>query len=67
MKAKLVFSDGAIKLGQGVREIFEITAALEADFDFQTAAGQTGKMVLIGRDLAKYNFEGSLLKAIQRI
>jgi hypothetical protein len=60
LKAKVPFSNGDIKIVQGVREIFEILDAPKSDQDGLTNVSKpTGKIVLIGRDLVGVPFEAS--------
>ncbi|KAK1831371.1 COBW domain-protein 1 [Podospora conica] len=68
LKGRLVLEDNGEKMVQGVRELFEI-------FDSPDSAGSSvvspeerqrlGKMVLIGRHLQDFDFERSLLEAIE--
>ncbi|KAI1421655.1 vitamin b12 biosynthesis, cobw-like protein [Xylaria sp. FL1777] len=64
LKARLVFKDGAVKIVQGVREIFEIVDGPESSADIDTIS-QRGKIVLIGRNLHKIDLEQSFLNGIQ--
>ncbi|KAJ4390552.1 hypothetical protein N0V93_004148 [Gnomoniopsis smithogilvyi] len=62
LKGRLALEDGAKKIIQGVRELFEI-------FDAPTSnegngASQAGKIVLIGRHVTDFDFETSLLASI---
>lgn len=57
-KGRIVFSDGTMKMVQGVREIFEI---LDSD---EQAGDATGKIILIGRHLQGVDFEKSLLSVL---
>ncbi|KAI0403916.1 vitamin b12 biosynthesis, cobw-like protein [Xylaria palmicola] len=58
LKARLVFGDGSIKIVQGVREIFEIVDGAKSTSGASTTA-QTGKIVLIGRNIHNVGFEKS--------
>lgn len=58
-KGRVVFSDGSMKMIQGVREIFEILNSEEKAGDAQ------GKIILIGRHLQGVDFEKSLLGVIE--
>ncbi|KAG0649090.1 Cobalamin synthase W domain-containing 1 [Hyphodiscus hymeniophilus] len=61
LKAKLNFSNGDIKIVQGVREIFEILDAPNANDSTPGSTKSPGKIVLIGRNLQGVPFEDSLL------
>lgn len=63
LKAKLPFSNGDIKIVQGVREIFEILDAPTADQDGSIAHSK-GKIVLIGRKLIGLPFEESFRNTV---
>ncbi|KAI1300877.1 cobW-domain-containing protein [Xylaria venustula] len=60
LKARLVFKDGTIKMVQGVREIFEIIDGQKSETTLQS-----GKIVLIGRNIHNVNLEQSFLDTIQ--
>ncbi|KAI1342332.1 cobW-domain-containing protein [Xylariaceae sp. FL0016] len=60
LKAKLVFSDGTVKLVQGVRDVFEI---LDGE---KTSSIAGGKIVMIGRGIHGVAFEQSFLGAIKQ-
>jgi hypothetical protein len=63
LKARLPFSNGEVKLVQGVRDVFEILDSPESST--LGAASQTvGKIVLIGRRLIDKPFEASFLNAV---
>ena len=65
LKGRLVLQSGAVKMIQGVREVFEIF-----DNPSQTSANgafNEGKMVLIGRHLGDYDFRGDLQKVLGSI
>ncbi|KAL1879363.1 hypothetical protein VTK73DRAFT_7094 [Phialemonium thermophilum] len=62
LKGRLVLKDGGEKMIQGVREIFEIMDNPESQSDGRHV---TGKVVLIGRHLADFDFQGSLLMTIR--
>lgn len=62
LKGRLVLSDGGEKMIQGVRELFDIMDSPSSDASRATS----GKIVLIGRHLGDYDFEKSLLAAIDR-
>lgn len=65
LKAKLPFSNGDIKIVQGVREIFEILDAPKSDQDgIINTSKPAGKIVLIGRDLVGVPFEASFKSII---
>ncbi|KAK5634566.1 hypothetical protein RRF57_010279 [Xylaria bambusicola] len=64
LKSRLVFEDRTTKIVQGVREIFEIIDGPNSSTDVD-AAPQTGKMVLIGRNIHKVDVEHSFLDRIQ--
>lgn len=63
LKARLIFEDGAVKLVQGVREIFEIIDGQKSTSDAD-ATSQTGKIVLIGRNIHNADLEKSFLDGI---
>lgn len=63
LKGRLVVRNGGTKIIQGVRELFEIfDAPLSVDHG---GAIETGKVVLIGRHVTDFDFQKSLLAAIQ--
>ncbi len=62
LKAKLSFSNGDVKLVQGVREVFEI---LDAPRSSDGSSGSQGKIVLIGRHLLDVPFEESFRNMIE--
>ncbi|KAJ3565121.1 hypothetical protein NPX13_g7612 [Xylaria arbuscula] len=64
LKARLCFEDGTVKIVQGVREIFEIIDGQKPDADVDTAA-QTGKIVLIGRNIHNVDVERSFLDRLR--
>lgn len=65
LKARLPFSNGDIKIVQGVREIFEILDGPKVDhFDSAAAALSRGKIVLIGRELIDVPFEESFRNTV---
>ncbi|KAK0627213.1 CobW/HypB/UreG, nucleotide-binding domain-containing protein [Immersiella caudata] len=67
LKGRLVLSDGKEKMIQGVRELFEIFDKPNPNSETSVESRKDlGKMVIIGRHLDKYDFERSLLKAIQK-
>jgi len=57
LKARLPFTDGSVKMVQGVREIFDITDLKVPDQE--SAQSNQGKLVLIGRNLRGFDFERS--------
>ncbi|KAI4603236.1 hypothetical protein KJ359_006029 [Pestalotiopsis sp. 9143b] len=63
LKARLRLSSGETKIVQGVREIFEIFDAPSSSSS--EPAAQTGKIVLIGRQLQVRELEQSLHNSIQ--
>lgn len=63
LKARLRLSSGETKVVQGVREIFEIFDAPSSSSS--EPAVQTGKIVLIGRQLQVRELEQSLHNSIQ--
>lgn len=63
IKGRLAVENGDVKILQGVRELFEIFDAPASGEE--EGASQTGKVVLIGRHVTDFDFERSLLKAIQ--
>lgn len=62
LKGRLVLEDGKQKMIQGVRELFDI---IDNPSSGRSEPGQ-GKMILIGRHLERFDFERSLLAAIER-
>lgn len=59
-KGRLVFSNGDVKLLQGVREIFElIDAPNGADISLKE-----GKIILIGRGVKDIDFESNLRQTL---
>ncbi|KAK3323437.1 CobW/HypB/UreG, nucleotide-binding domain-containing protein [Cercophora scortea] len=64
LKGRLLLEDGSEKMVQGVREIFEI---FENPIESSSPGVQgSGKLVLIGRHLADFDFQKSLHDAIGR-
>lgn len=61
LKGRLVLKGGAVKMIQGVREIFEI---LDQERNGEDQVPQEGKIVVIGRHLAPEKFERSFRNAI---
>jgi G3E family GTPase len=61
LKGRLVLKDGGQKMIQGVRELFDI---IDNPSSGTSEPGQ-GKMILIGRHLEKFDFQRSLLAAIE--
>ncbi|RGP79460.1 putative dopamine-responsive [Fusarium longipes] len=59
-KGRLVFTNGEVKMLQGVREVFEIN-----DGPSEDDTPKEGKIILIGRNVAGVGFEGSFKKAIE--
>ncbi|CZT43850.1 probable dopamine-responsive protein [Rhynchosporium secalis] len=65
LKARLPFSNGEVKIVQGVRDVFEIVdAPIASDSTLETAPNQPGKVVLIGRHLVNQPFRESLINMI---
>lgn len=64
LKGRLAVENGDVKIIQGVRELFEIFNA-PASGDQESASQKTGKVVLIGRHVTEFDFERSLLKALE--
>lgn len=62
LKGRLAIGNGPTKIIQGVRELFEIFDS--PDSSQRDDANNTGKVVLIGRHVTDYDFEGSLLAVI---
>lgn len=66
LKARLPFSNGEVKIVQGVREVFEILDAPTIDSSISgVAVPSTGKIVLIGRELQGLRFEESFRNTIK--
>lgn len=59
-KGRLVFKNGAVKMLQGVRELFDLTDAP----NHENIEELEGKIILIGRQLNAVDFERSFKKAI---
>lgn len=65
LKGRLALEDGQTKIIQGVRELFEIFDAPKSSGGGEDeATDQTGKIVLIGRQVTDFDFEKSLLAAL---
>ncbi|KAK4662754.1 hypothetical protein QC763_603540 [Podospora pseudopauciseta] len=62
VKGRLFIEDGAEKMVQGVREIFDI---FDSPAPSSGDVPRKGKLVLIGRHLTDLDFEKSLLDAVQ--
>lgn len=60
LKARLPFSDGTVKVVQGVRDVFEILDAPSGD----EAGDPEGKIVIIGRYLLDRPFKESFIAAV---
>lgn len=63
LKGRLAIQHGQTKIIQGVRELFEIFDS--PDPSHEEGANETGKIVLIGRHVADYDFEASLAAAVR--
>lgn len=61
LKGRLALQGGETKIIQGVRELFEIFDAPASNGESES---RTGKVVLIGRHVTDFDFEKSLLTAI---
>ncbi|KAJ4011662.1 hypothetical protein NW752_008670 [Fusarium irregulare] len=59
-KGRLVFTNGDVKMLQGVREVFEINDGPSGD-----ETPKEGKIILIGRNVAGVGFEDSFKQAIK--
>lgn len=66
LKARLPLDDGAVKIVQGVREVFEISDAPEDKkaADNGSALTDQGKLVFIGRNIAGLALEASYFSVI---
>ncbi|KAI9746184.1 MAG: hypothetical protein M1818_000865 [Claussenomyces sp. TS43310] len=64
IKARLPMTDGSVKMVQGVREIFDIIDA-PSMINPELCTPLSGKLVLIGRNVAGLDFERSYLSTIQ--
>ncbi|KAL1874437.1 hypothetical protein Daus18300_003455 [Diaporthe australafricana] len=62
LKGRLVVQNGGTKIIQGVRELFEI---FDAPSGGHGGTSEAGKIVLIGRNIPDFDFQKSLLKAIE--
>lgn len=70
-KGRLVLKDGSVNVLQGVRELFEIFEAPESSPAEEaagepTAAPASSKLILIGRRLGQFDFEKSVLSALEK-
>jgi hypothetical protein len=63
LKGRFSGGDGREKIIQGVREIFDIFDSPSQEPD--SGVSQTGKMILIGRHLDRFDFRGSLENALR--
>ena len=66
LKGRLLLQSGLVKMVQGVREIFEITD-LSTEGTREGEGMDTGKMVLIGRNVADQGWEKSLMSCLSGI
>lgn len=57
LKGRLALASGSVRMVQGVRDVFDMTAADEAGV-------QEGKLVLIGRGMAGWAWQASLDQAL---
>jgi G3E family GTPase len=64
-KGRILLKNGAVKILQGVREVFEMLDETDAAKDGGSDGTTEGKLVLIGRGLDAGAFRGSLLETIQ--
>lgn len=65
LKARIPMTNGTIKLIQGVREIFEITDP-KVPGDVESNMSEIGgKIVFIGRNIAKLKFRDSFLEVVE--
>ena len=62
LKAIIPLINGDVKIVQGVREVFDILDSPEVNS--RTIPPSEGKIVLIGRQLAKHKFEESFINTI---
>jgi hypothetical protein len=60
-KGRLVFENGATKMLQGVREVFEL---IDSPQGTTAQPGVEGKIILIGRGLRDIDFDGDFRRAI---
>lgn len=65
LKARLLLSNGDVKIVQAVREVFEIIDAPQPDDASLAIPPLEGKIVLIGRHLVDVLFEESLINTIK--
>ena len=66
LKGRLLLQSGLVKMVQGVREIFEITD-LSTEGTTEGEGLETGKIVLIGRNVADQGWEESLMLCLKGI
>ena len=64
LKGRLPLQSGVVKMVQGVREIFEITD-LSSEGTIAVEGSDTGKIVLIGRNVADQGWEESLMSCLK--
>lgn len=63
LKARLTFHSGAVKMVQGVREVFDMFDGEKVTID-ETTPPQPGKVVLIGRGVKQTDFAESFAKTV---
>lgn len=63
MKGLLRFTDGSIKMAQGVREVFELVDAPKEN-EGSIHGDEGGKIILIGRNLNRIPWDTSISKQL---
>lgn len=59
-KGRIVFTDGTVKMLQGVREVFDLSDAPGSE----ESSSQQGKIIFIGRRLGEKDFQQSFNKTV---
>lgn len=65
LKARLVFSNGDVKMVQGVREVFDIVDGQKSAATDNEGRPVTGKVVLIGRGVKQIDWDASLRASLE--
>ena len=63
LKGRVALQDGAVKMIQGVREVFDITDARE---DLEGSGDRTSKIVVIGKHISGLPWQESLERSLER-
>jgi len=67
LKARLVFSNGDVKMVQGVREVFDIVDGQKSAATDSEGRPAAGKVVLIGRGVKQIDWEASLQASLEQL